>query len=296
MSKRNLEGIVAPRPWRENRPLGLSARRGRVGRRTSGASSVPSSVRPMGRASRIGDAGSCDGRAGAGRGRAWVTLLDREIVEAVSIAAVTAAIVVAGRREERSSSVPGHGGGRSRLATASALGVVALVAAVGVVAAFGPHRARGAEAVPLAGAVPDQLAVPALDREGTALHIHAHLDVFVHGRRVAVPAGIGIGPDFISPLHTHDASGVVHVESPDVRAFTLGEVFGVWGVRLTPRCLGGYCASGADRLRVYVGGRELTGDPRLLHLAPHSEIVVAFGTPWQLPRPLPSRFAFAPGL
>jgi hypothetical protein len=140
------------------------------------------------------------------------------------------------------------------------------------------------------------LGLPALGREGTALHIHAHLDVFVHGRRVAVPAGIGIGPDFISPLHTHDASGVVHVESPDVRTFTLGEVFGVWGVRLTRRCLGGYCASGADHLRVYVGGRELTGDPRLLHLAPHSEIVVAFGTPRQLPRPLPSRFAFAPGV
>lgn len=244
-----------------------------------------------------------------------MTLLDREMVEAVSIAAVTAAIALAGRREERSSSVPGHGRGRSRLATASALGVVALVAAVGVVALFGPHRARGAEAAPRAVAVPAELTgpppwpanagglrarlralgLPALGREGTALHIHAHLDVFVRGRRVAVPAGIGIGPNFISPLHTHDASGVVHVESPDVRTFTLGEVFGVWGVRLTPRCLGRYCASGGDRLRVYVGGRERSGDPRLLQLAPHSEIVVAFGTR-HLPRPLPSRFAFAPGL
>jgi hypothetical protein len=245
-----------------------------------------------------------------------VTLLDREIVEAVSIAAVTAAIVVAGRREERSSSVPGHGRGRSRLATASALGVVALLAAVGVVAIFGPHRARGAEAAPVAAAVPAELTgpppwpantdglrsrlralgLPALGREGTALHIHAHLDVFVHGRRVAVPAGIGIGQTFISPLHTHDGSGIVHVESPDVRTFTLGEVFAVWGVRLTRRCLGGYCASGADRLRVYVGAREFTGDPRVLHLSPHAEIVVAFGKPRELPQPLPSRFAFAPGL
>lgn len=246
-----------------------------------------------------------------------MTLLDREIVDAVSIAAVTAAILVAGgRREERSSFVPVHGHGRSRLATVSALGVVALVAAVGVVAVFGPHRARGAEAAPLAVAVPAELTgaapwpantaglrsrlralgLPALGREGAALHIHAHLDVFVHGRRVAVPAGIGIGPDFISPLHTHDASGVVHVESPDVRTFTLGEVFGVWGVRLTRRCLGGYCASGADRLRVYVGGRELAGDPRVLHLAPHAEIVVAFGTSRQLSRPPPSRYAFPLGL
>jgi hypothetical protein len=244
-----------------------------------------------------------------------VTLLDREIVDAVSIAAVTAAILVAGRREERRDVVHGFRRPRSRFATASALGVVALVAAVGVVAVFGPHRARGAEA-PLAVAVPAELTgpapwpantgglrarlgalgLPALGREGTALHIHAHLDLFVHGRRVAVPAGVGIGPDFISPLHTHDASGVVHVESSDVRTFTLGEVFGVWGVRLTRRCLGGYCARGPDRLRVYVGGRELTGDPRGLQLAPHAEIVVAFGTPRQLPRPFPSRYAFPSGL
>lgn len=244
-----------------------------------------------------------------------MTLLGREIVDAVSIAAVTAAILVAGRRERRDV-VHRYDRPRSRLATASALGVVALVAAVGVVAVFGPHRARGADAASRAVAAPAELTgpapwpantdglrsrlralgLPALGREGTALHVHAHLDVFVHGRRVAVPAGIGIGPDYISPLHTHDASGVVHVEAPDVRTFTLGEVFGVWGVRLTRRCLGGYCAGGADRLRVYVGGRELTGDPRRLSLAPHAEIVVAFGTQRQLPQPLPARYAFPSGL
>ena len=92
------------------------------------------------------------------------------------------------------------------------------------------------------------------------------LDLFVHGRRVPVPAGIGIDArdGFISPIHTHDSSGIVHVESPDVRTFTLGEVFGVWGVRLTRRCLGGYCANGAARLRVYVDGRPFAGDPRVL--------------------------------
>jgi hypothetical protein len=245
-----------------------------------------------------------------------VTLLGREIVDAVSIAAVTAAILVAGRREERSDVAHRYRRPRSRLATVSALGVVALVAAVGVVAVFGPHRARGADAASHALAVPDELTgpapwpantaglrarlgalgLPALTREGTALHIHGHLDVFVHGRRVVVPAGIGIGPDFISPLHTHDTTGVIHVESPDVRTFTLGAFFGVWGVRLTRRCLGGYCARGADRLRVYVGGRPVAGDPRLLPLAAHAEIVVALGTATQLPHPLPTRYAFPPGL
>ena len=71
-----------------------------------------------------------------------MTLLGREIVDAVSIAAVTAAMLVAGRREERSDIVHDVGRPRSRLVTVSALGAVALVAAIGVVAVFGPHRLR----------------------------------------------------------------------------------------------------------------------------------------------------------
>jgi hypothetical protein len=142
------------------------------------------------------------------------------------------------------------------------------------------------------------LGLPALSYEGTVLHIHQHLDVFVDGRRVIVPAGIGIDPAgrFISPLHTHDTSGVIHVESPTVRPFTLGEFFGVWGVPLCRGRLGGYVAGGKRALRVYVDGRPLTGSPGRLILEAHQEIVVAFGTSKQLPRPVPASYAFPPGL
>ena len=75
-------------------------------------------------------------------------MLDRELVDSVSIAAATAAILVAGGREGQSSVVRGHGRGGSRLASAFALGVVVLLAAVGVVAVFGPPRARGTKAAP----------------------------------------------------------------------------------------------------------------------------------------------------
>ena len=144
----------------------------------------------------------------------------------------------------------------------------------------------------------DALGLPALAQEGTVLHIHQHLDLYVNGRRVTVPAGIGIDEvqGFISPLHTHDETGVIHVESPDRRTFTLGQFFGVWGLRLTPRCLGGYCATGSKSLRVFVNGKRYSGDPRALPLAAHEEILVAFGTRAQLPHPVPARFAFAPGL
>jgi hypothetical protein len=144
----------------------------------------------------------------------------------------------------------------------------------------------------------DALGLPALAAEGSSLHYHVHLDLFVNGKRVTVPAGVGIAPGdvFFSPLHTHDTTGVVHSESAQVRPFTLGEFFGVWGVPLTSRCFGGHCAGGARRLSVYVDGKRLAGDPAALILEPHQEIVVTFGTGSELSRPIPSSYAFPAGL
>jgi hypothetical protein len=123
---------------------------------------------------------------------------------------------------------------------------------------------------------------------GTKVHIHQHLDLFVDGKRVVVPAGIGIDPGgrFLVPLHTHDSSGVIHVESPVERGYTLGEFFGVWGVRLTRRCLGRYCAN----LRVFIDGRRIASDPRRLRLRQHQEIAIVVGTPV----PVPSSYDFPP--
>jgi hypothetical protein len=141
------------------------------------------------------------------------------------------------------------------------------------------------------------IGIPALSpMEGTAVHIHQHLDLYVDGRKVLVPAGIGIDPAVgYAPLHTHDPSGVIHVESPTVRTYTLGEFFAVWGVRITPSCLGGYCAGGGRQLRLFVDGRADRGDPTTLALEPHQELVVAFGTAAQLPSPIPSTYQFPPG-
>lgn len=55
------------------------------------------------------------------------------------------------------------------------------------------------------------------------------------------------------------------------------------GVRPTHRRIGGCYASGANGLRNRDGGRTFTGDPGALLLAPHTEIIVACGTPRQLP-------------
>jgi hypothetical protein len=131
-----------------------------------------------------------------------------------------------------------------------------------------------------------------LGTEQQVLHIHQHLDVFVNGSQVQVPQDIGIiGGTGLAFIHTHDASGVIHVESPTARRYTLGNVFDIWGVLFTPDCLGAYCNQGNDRVRVFVDGKRVTGDPRTVALKNFQEIVVTYGTPQQLPKPIPKTYA-----
>jgi hypothetical protein len=134
-------------------------------------------------------------------------------------------------------------------------------------------------------------------------HDHVHLDVVVDGRKVTVPAGVGLAdpidsgacpvqpdPDgdcrtghvdvpgvAYSPLHTHSTSGLIHIESDRPGSFTLGQFFTEWGVRLSRGCVGGYCDGHGDALRVYVDGRLDRGNPREIVLGNHQEIAVVFG-------------------
>jgi hypothetical protein len=133
-------------------------------------------------------------------------------------------------------------------------------------------------------------------------HVHAHLDVFVDGRPVAVPAGIGIntgdpevqsfkdpdgsvgyggitrcGKPCISPLHTHDGSGIIHTESASPKPNRLGQFFTEWGVRLSDSCVGTRCSGGP--VAFYVDGKPYAQDPRAIELTDRREIAIAIGTP-----------------
>ena len=143
-------------------------------------------------------------------------------------------------------------------------------------------------------------------------HVHAHLDVFVNGKPVTVPAAIGIDianpavrkfeePDgstsyggirppcaqpCISPLHTHSTDGVLHTEAKEDLPNTLGEFFVEWDVRLDARCVGGYCKPAAP-IAVYVDGDLYDGDPREITLEDKREIAIVIGTP---PEDIPTSF------
>ncbi len=141
-------------------------------------------------------------------------------------------------------------------------------------------------------------------------HVHAHLDVFIDGKPVIVPAGIGINiedPEVrrfenpigyggikmcaqpcISPLHTHDETGIIHTESSTPQPNTLGEFFVEWGVELSKTCVGEHCAP--TPIAAYIDGQPYQGDPGAIELTDQKVIVIAVGTP---PEVIPSTADFS---
>jgi hypothetical protein len=140
--------------------------------------------------------------------------------------------------------------------------------------------------------------------EQVAFHIHAHLRLVVRGQPRDVPAGVGIAPPYqVAPtpagrfvaggscfmwLHTHAADGIVHIESPVNRTFTLGEFFDVWGQPLGRRVVGR--AHGA--VTAFDNGRVFAGNPRKIPLRAHSQIELEIGPPVVVPETI----TFPPGL
>jgi hypothetical protein len=139
--------------------------------------------------------------------------------------------------------------------------------------------------------------LPALKTEGSVLHIHQHLDLYIDGKTVAIPEGIGVNESegFISPIHTHDTTGIIHVESPIKQDFTLGQFFTIWGVKFDDQCIGGYCSENGKTLQVYLNGQKRANDFAGIVLEPHQEIVIVYGDSANTPNPIPTSYTFPAG-
>jgi hypothetical protein len=117
------------------------------------------------------------------------------------------------------------------------------------------------------------------------LHIHAHLTIRDHGTPAGVPEDIGrplVGQCFYW-LHTHTPDGIIHIESPSAREFTLGEFFDIWGQPLTAHDVAGAKTRRAETVKVYVDGQPYTGDPRKIEFAQHLDIAILVGPPYEKP-------------
>jgi len=131
------------------------------------------------------------------------------------------------------------------------------------------------------------LALPGLNEQ--IFHIHALLHVYVNGKPVTVPANIGLkeptGP--FSPIHTHDTSGIVHIEADQEYPFTIGQFFAVWGVKFSDDQLGPYKSKADEKLTAYVNGKKVS-DPVNYVMKEHDVISVGYGKPGSFPTKPPA--------
>jgi hypothetical protein len=126
--------------------------------------------------------------------------------------------------------------------------------------------------------------------EQLAYHIHAHLQVYVNGQPRALPAAIGLigpvseqtpyGPFYGAQqcyywLHTHASDGVIHIESPTARVYTLANFFDEWRQPLSSAQVAG----DKGKVTAFVNGKPWTKDPRTIPLIPHESIQLDVGSP-----------------
>jgi hypothetical protein len=127
--------------------------------------------------------------------------------------------------------------------------------------------------------------------EQLAYHIHSHLAIYADGSQRPVSEGVGIaqpqqvqqtqqgpfvaGGSCLYWLHTHDSSGIIHVESPQQRTYTLGDFFDIWGQTLSPQQVG----SSKGTVVAYVNGQQYSGNPRNIQLTNHAAIQLDVGQP-----------------
>jgi len=114
-----------------------------------------------------------------------------------------------------------------------------------------------------------------------------HVELFARRRVVIVPAGIGIARPLARdgayvrprgcsyPARTLAPTGVVEVRRG--ARLTLGDLFDVWGARLSATRLAGFRTTAARPVRAYVDGVRLRGALRAIPLRRHAEIVLELG-------------------
>ena len=132
----------------------------------------------------------------------------------------------------------------------------------------------------MAPATGPKVTFPALAR----LRVWAGLLGVDAGEVVRTPRPARCQHPCISPLHTHFASGWIHIEAPKIEPFTLGQFFIEWGVRLTASCVANYCRPSVA-IHVYIDGALHSGDPARIPLIGFQELAVVVGTP---PKQIPA--------
>jgi len=164
---------------------------------------------------------------------------------------------------------------RKRNTTVGIITVAALAVVVGLV-----YLVIAQSRTPANAAYPPIDNVSCQSTEQGGIHVHAHVTMYVNGTKTSMPANVGIAPDgsCLYWLHTHDDSGVIHIEAPAGISLIFGNFLDIWQQRFQQL---GYPSQLSDSTgwQVYVNGKPFTGDFRTIALQSHTLITLAYHSP-----------------
>lgn len=137
-------------------------------------------------------------------------------------------------------------------------------------------------------------AYPPIDRvycdqlEQTTQHIHVHVSIYIDGTHTPVPANVGVPLDTIGNpicfywLHTHDASGVIHIESPGKETFTFGQFRDEWHQKFQHLDFPSQLLLNNGWV-IWINGQKYAGTLEHIPLAAHNLITLAYNSPHVIP-------------
>ena len=110
-------------------------------------------------------------------------------------------------------------------------------------------------------------------------HVHAHLAIVSDGQWLALPANVGILSQCNYEMHTHDSTGIIHIETPNMKTFTLGQFFDIWGQTLSNTNVAGVTGTVVAYVNDNGDVRRYEGDLRSIELISHRDITLQIGKP-----------------
>lgn len=106
------------------------------------------------------------------------------------------------------------------------IGIV-LVVLIGFMAWYSP-KAKEAKVEKEKEMTSREVALLCTTDMATAYHIHPELEIVINGVKTEIPANMGVQQVCMTSIHTHEGGGVIHIEAPIQKDFTLGDFFAVW--------------------------------------------------------------------
>ena len=148
--------------------------------------------------------------------------------------------------------------------------------AVAVVIVVGLTYLPNEEPSPSSAKTNREVALTCTTDMATEFHIHPTLKIIANGQEQVIPPNIGVTSLCMNPLHTHDAKGTLHVESPEKRDFTLRDFFAVWRKTFTREQVLDFKADETNTITVTVNGLPSQEYENLI-LRDGDQIVITYG-------------------